>query len=89
MSISISRTCYFENKCPQTRMNTGLADSFAKYDTLRNFLSIGRKKHGTLPAYRVFVYSPAAYPPPTSSPRSQVYTQHTTSPSCSVYLEQP
>ena len=36
-----------------------------------------------------FVYSPAAYPPPTSSPRSQVYTQHTTSPSCSVYLEQP
>ena len=34
-SISISRTCYFENKCPQTRMNTGLADSFAKYDTLR------------------------------------------------------
>ena len=62
---------------------------FAKYDTLRNFLSIGRKKHGTLPAYRVFVYSPAAYPPPTSSPRSQVYTQHTTSPSCSVYLEQP
>ena len=57
---------------------------FAKYDTLRNFLSIGRKKHGTLPAYRVFVYSPAAYPPPTSSPRSQVYTQHTTSPSCSV-----
>ena len=35
MSISISRTCYFENKCPQTRMNTGLADSFAKYDTLR------------------------------------------------------
>ena len=62
---------------------------FAKYDTLRKFLSIGRKKHGTLPAYRVFVYSPAAYPPPTSSPRSQVYTQHTTSPSCSVYLEQP
>ena len=37
MSISISRTCYFENKCPQTRMNTGLADSFAKYDALRNF----------------------------------------------------
>ena len=35
MSISISRTCYFENKCPQTRMNTGLADSFAKYDALR------------------------------------------------------
>ncbi len=35
MSISISRTCYFENKCPQTRMNTGFADSFAKYDTLR------------------------------------------------------
>ena len=35
MSISISKTCYFENKCPQTRMNTGLADSFAKYDTLR------------------------------------------------------
>ena len=62
---------------------------FAKYDTLRNFLSIGRKKHGTFFTYRVFVYSPAAYPPPTSSPRSQVYTQHTTSPSCSVYLEQP
>ena len=37
MSISISRTCYFENKCPQTRMNTGFADSFAKYDTLLNF----------------------------------------------------
>ena len=89
MSISISRTCHFAKISPQTRMNTGLADSFAKYDTLRNFLSIGRKKHGTLPAYRVFVYSPAAYPPPTSSPRSQVYTQHTTSPSCSVYLEQP
>ena len=35
MSISISRTCYFENKCPQTRMNTGFADSFAKCDTLR------------------------------------------------------
>ena len=45
---------------------------FAKYDTLRNFLSIGRKKHGTFFTYRVFVYSPAAYPPPTSSPRSQV-----------------
>ena len=37
MSISISRTCYFENKCPQTRMNTWFADSFAKYDALRNF----------------------------------------------------
>ena len=35
MSISISRTCYFENKCPQARMNTRFADSFAKYDTLR------------------------------------------------------
>ena len=45
---------------------------FAKYDTLRKFLSIGRKKHGTFFTYRVFVYSPAAYPPPTSSPRSQV-----------------
>ena len=89
MSISISRNGHFTKQDPQTRMNTGFLDSFAKYDTLRNFLSIGRKKHGTLPAYRVFVYSPAAYPPPTSSPRSQVYTQHTTSPSCSVYLEQP
>ena len=35
MSISISRTCYFTKNRPQTRMNTGLADSFAKYDTLR------------------------------------------------------
>ncbi len=43
MSISISRTCYFENKCPQIRMNTGLADSFAKYDTLRKKMpKIGR-----------------------------------------------
>ena len=37
MSISISRTCHFAKISPQTRMNTGLADSFAKYDTLRNF----------------------------------------------------
>ena len=35
MSISISRTCHFAKISPQTRMNTGLADSFAKYDTLR------------------------------------------------------
>ena len=37
MSISISRTCYSTKNRPQTRMNTGLADSFAKCDTLRNF----------------------------------------------------
>ena len=37
MSISISRTCHFAKISPQTRMNTGLADSFAKYDTLRIF----------------------------------------------------
>ena len=35
MSISISRTCHFAKISPQTRMNTGFADSFAKYDTLR------------------------------------------------------
>ena len=35
MSIRISRTCYFTKNRPQTRMNTGFLDSFAKYDTLR------------------------------------------------------
>ena len=35
MSISISKVCYFVKSSPQTRMNTGFADSFAKYDTLR------------------------------------------------------
>ena len=35
MSISISKNGHFTKQDPQTRMNTGLADSFAKYDTLR------------------------------------------------------
>ena len=29
---------------------------FAKYDTLRNFLFIGKKKHGTFSAYRAFSF---------------------------------
>ena len=72
MSISFSKVCYFEKTSPQTLYPCGFADSFAKYDTLRNFLFADTKKHGTFSTYRVFVYSPAAYPPPTSSPRSQV-----------------
>ena len=63
--LTFWRTCYI-------LYSSQILSVFAKYDTLRIFLSIGKKKHGTLPAYRVFVYSPAAYPPPTSSPRSQV-----------------
>ena len=37
MSISISKNGHFTKQDPQTRMNTGFADSFAKYDTLRKF----------------------------------------------------